>query len=166
MNDESKQNIDYHNKLKKLKLSETLINEIPKEYIDTLYQYHIDRKSLIIDENKDKKIKIILKLFNKILKLSDEEPIDDIKTFKTKRDNIIKKESQAYFESKFNDIFKLFDKKNHQYYVRKRKANYILSFLRSAVKEIGYEFAYSNKQKCVKVNGKNMFNMEITYFIK
>ena len=163
MSDESETDIEYHNKLKKLDLPESLINILSKKYIDTLYEYHIEHKSLIIDENMEKKKKIVMKILNKMLKLSDKEPIDDIKKFKLLRSEIINEKCQEYLESKYDDIFKLFDKKKHRFYFRNRIDNYILTFLRSSIKEIGYNLNHY-QMTCNKTNDGKKTHRFITFY--
>ena len=161
MNDET----EYHKKIKKLNLPE-IYNDMPKEYIDTLYKYHIERKSLIIDESRGKKIKIVMKLLNKILKISNKEPIDDFKKFEITREEITNIKCQEYFESKYEDIFRLFSKKQHQFYLRKQKDNYILSFLRSAMRELGYDFLSKQIVLKKKVEGITMTRPVMKYYIE
>lgn len=164
MNDKSDMDKEYHNKLKQLKLPEKC-KDMQKEYIDTLYQYYIENKNLIINDVKPRKTKIVLKILNKILKIAKKEPIDNITDFRSLREDIVNKECQEYFESKFDEIFTLFNKKKHKFYMRTKINAYILSFLKSATKELGYNLSHKQETRKKKIDGKCMFYNSTEYFI-
>jgi len=166
MNDESDVDIEYHNKLKKLKLPNNYIDEMPKKYIDALYQIFIERQTVVVDDSDEKKMKIVMKILNKILKIANKDQIDDIKKFEISREDIIKKEIQEYFESKYVEVFKLFDKKKHRYYFRKQIDNYILSFLRSSIKEFGHKFDHYQRTYNKEVDGKKIPVVTTFYYVK
>ena len=156
---------EYQAKLKKLKLPETY-DEIPEKYINSLYDIYVRGGNVVIDENRDKKIKIILKILNKILKISGKEPIENITDFEASREDMINIKCQEYFESKYDFVFEVFDKYKHKYYTRKQINIYIMSFLKSGIKEVGYNLSHRQNVNFRKVGGKQETITTTTYFIE
>jgi hypothetical protein len=138
----NEKDVEYIKKMKELDIPAEY--SIKKEYIDMLYDIFINGHKVSKDEKQEEKKKMILSILNKILKISGKEKIKKLTDFELDRDDIIKEECREYFESKLDSIFEVFDKHTHKFYMRKQTQNFILTFLKTAIKELGHELK-SNK---------------------
>lgn len=154
---------EYNKKMEKLGISKEYI--IKKEYIYALYQIFIEKKNFMVDEKMKEKKKIIMTILNKILKISGKEKISNLTDFELDRDDIITEECREYFDTKIDQIFEVFDKHTHKFYMRKQTPNFILTFLKTAVKELGHELKSNKRSLAIEHNGKKAFAKIVYYKI-
>lgn len=134
-----------------LKLKPT--SDLPDDYIQILYGQVIKKASKkkniikvtigkVVDKTSDK-YKIALQFINKILENLKKDKINDLTDFKNiDRDDIVLDINKKTFDEMQDELFKHFNKKNCGWYARKRKKEYILTFLRKMCKELGFIFSY------------------------
>lgn len=160
------QNLSKLDKLKKLGLESNIA--LPDRYVDKLYEYfkeelndkiikesssnkedikNFKRVKNKVDES-DPKCIVLLKLINCILNNLNKPMIKKLTEFiNVDRDDIIKKVNFTSFERMENEIFQYFDKKKSGWYRRNKVEYYILTFLRYACDDIGYNFIYVHKTR-------------------
>lgn len=108
-----------------------------------------------IDKTTDK-YKVLLKLINKILVSIGKEKIDDLTQFKCiNRDVLISDNTEQIYKLLEKELFNAFDKKKCSWYNRKNVNNYVLTFLRAAVCDIGLDFKLSHTCKHVNMKAIN-----------
>jgi len=111
------------------------------------------------------KEEVLLKVLNEILKNLNKEPIDDLVKFvNIDREDIIKPINEVLMTTMLDEIYGPFDKKNTNWYGRKTSKHYILSFLRSACGDCGYNFKSTKKQISKKFEGYHRYTSETHAF--
>ena len=122
---------------------------------------HVDRKILNVElkmiyddinkpvDNIDKttdKYKVLLKFVNKILVNVGKIPITDLREFKgIKREDLIKDITSEIYNNMETELFDCFDKKKCSWYNRKNVNYYVITFLRSATRNIGLHLKLHEK---------------------
>lgn len=126
-----------------------MINNIIKENNNKI----IEKKQ--IDKTTDK-YKVLLKLINKILVSIGKKNIDDLTQFICiNRDDLISDNVKQIYNLLEKELFNSFDKRKCSWYNRKNVHNYILTFLRAALCDIGLNFKSSHTCKHINMKAIN-----------
>lgn len=129
------------------------INEMMNNIVKENNKKIIEEKQ--IDKTTDK-YKVLLKLINKILASIGKEKIDDLKQFKCiNRDDLISDTVEQIYNIMEKELFNAFDKRKCSWYNRKNVNNYVLTFLRAAVYDIGLDFKLSHTCKHINMKAVN-----------
>lgn len=115
-------------------------------------------------DDSDPKYQILLKLINNILTNSNRSTITKLTEFvDIDREDIIKSVNCKYLEKMTDEIFKYYDKMKAGWYRRKTTNGYVLSFLRYACRETGYDLVYikKNHQKKGDVKTHLLYTIKI-----
>lgn len=114
-----------------------------------------------MDDN-TKKYNLILRYVNDILKNIQKDEVTELTQFKgVSREDLMDEKHEAIFEKYKKDIFTLYDKKKIGYYRRKEVQYYFLTFLRYALRDVGYKLDY----KEVKIQTNRVITIKIHYLI-
>ena len=120
-------------------------------------------KEVMIKKELDKnsyKYTVFLKLLNKILEEAGKPNIDDIYEFKDiSRNDILKNDKVNELFGLEKELFgpKSFKKQGFYWYERKKKENYIFTFLRKACEDLGVELKFLNRKKISKKSNKVVY---------
>lgn len=124
------------------------LDDMTDEFINLLYKSVINKKKenekdySKIDKTTDQ-YKTALKFINKMLENLNKPAITDLTQFKNiDRIDVINKKNEDLFDEMKDELFKVFDKKKCGWYARKAVRNYLLTFLRHMVNELGLEITY------------------------
>lgn len=150
-----------NNPVKKIECKEITENKTTshKKKESTVKQF---KKHKRVD-NSDPRYQILLKLVNCILVNLNKPSVTKLTEFvDTDRLDIIKPVNIGCFEKMESEIFKHFDKMKAGWYRRKKVEHYILTFLRYACNDIGYDFTFIKKNHQKKGDVKT----HLLYFIK
>jgi hypothetical protein len=150
-----------------IKLIEANIDKLSRIEKDNIVKQIVDHNNketdAIVDNNPDAKLKIALKIVNKILDNCGKQHIDDLTNFvNVDRQDIIKKENNDYVKEIEDEIFTHFDKKKCNYHQRDNIKNIILSYLRGITDDIGFDFTYIEKM----INNGEKRKKHMIYSIK
>jgi len=100
-------------------------------------------------DNTDKttdKYKVLLKFVNKILANIGKIQITDLREFKEiRREDLIKDVCVKIYNDMEYELFECFDKKKCSWYTRKSVRYYVITFLRSAAKDVGLKLKLHEK---------------------
>lgn len=135
-----------------------ILGENNNNQVNELIKNDDNNKKNKVDES-DPKYVVLLKFINRILANIGKPTITKLTEFiNIDREDIIKKENFDIFDKMDYKIFKYFNKSKSGWYRRKHVKNYILTFIRYACNEIGYDFTYIHKNKQIKsLNKTHMF---------
>ncbi|AYV83773.1 MAG: hypothetical protein Hyperionvirus11_46 [Hyperionvirus sp.] len=135
-----------------------------------------DNLTIEIEPNKDNdtnsaRYQCLLKLLNGILLNINKQTIKTIEEFASiDREDIIQDKNYIYLLEIQKDLFKKgrFTKTSTAWsrHTKSKTTNYIMTFLRYACAQIGYEFNYVKKDKCDIVSGKSYRRTHYLYSIK
>jgi|688.fasta_scaffold1307958_1 hypothetical protein len=110
----------------------------------------------------DPKYIICLKFLNKILENSNKSQILDILDFKeVTRQEILLQQNLDYLLENEEEMYKHFNKVRCGFY--RKSDNYVINFLRGALKQLGYKPVRNEKDTHVNINGIN-YRKKIVYF--
>lgn len=148
-------------KLKKLGLES--YTALPDKYVDKLYESFKEEfkdktkeqpsndkleKTINKINDSDTKYQVLLKFVNCILNNLNRPTIIKLTEFADiDRQDIIRNENNECLNKMEREIFKYFDKKKSGWYRRNIVEHYILTFLRYACDDIGYDFTYIHKTR-------------------
>lgn len=125
---------------------EVIKNKIDHEVIVKQSKNYIDTQNRVDSSNP--RYQILLKFINCILTNLNKSSIIKLTEFiDIDRQDIIKPINNDSFEKMEDEIFKYFDKMKAGWYRRKTTKGYVLSFLRYACRDIGYDFSYIQKNR-------------------
>lgn len=92
------------------------------------------------------KNEILLKVLNNVLKSMGKPEIDKLEDFKDiDREWIATAKNDQMLLDMENELFGPFDKAKMRFYKRKEPKNYIMTFLRRAATECGFQYNYYKK---------------------
>jgi hypothetical protein len=115
--------------------------------------------------NNDPKMVIAMKFINNILTNSNKQEINVITDFKdVKREEIVTQQNLDMLNNMEEEIYKHFSKMGCGYY--RKTNNYVISFFRGMVKELGYTAVANKKDKTQKINGENFRKTYMFYHIE
>lgn len=117
-----------------------------------------------IDTINNSKYALLLKIINEIFKRNNIQEITDITNFINIDREIIIKEKDIMIQME-NEIFKIYDKSKTAWYRRNIIKNYILTFFRYSVNEIGYQFTLKEKDISQTIDGKKYRRKHMLYSI-
>ena len=135
----SEEELDLINKtLKTIEKKKKLKSEIAKK----------DRSNV---DKTSAKYQLVLKFVNTILTNMGKPNITDLTQFKDiDRDDILNEKNKEYYEEHEKEYLDNFGKEATGYYRRKTTKNYILTFFRGIVDDVGLELIVSHKNIIVK----------------
>jgi len=116
------------------------------------------------DEN-ELKYKLALEFINHILINCGRTPIINICDFKNiPREDILREENLRRLNEMEPKLYKYFDKVKCGYY--RKTHNYVITFLRNMVKELGHDAKSKRKDIMVDIDGKKYKKAIMVYYIQ
>lgn len=120
------------------KLLESEIEKITDMNETSLSRHDIkdDDVTTVIDTS-TQKYKILLEIINNILANSGKEHVDNLCEFSIRKNTLINEKNMSMFSEYEEKLFEYFDKTKCGWYKKRHVKNYIITFLKSALKDIG-----------------------------